>query len=130
RHWVEWRDRKRTHVFVGPSNGGVARDVTPGDVDSPPYAAGFISSCDYAFSPDSSEIAFEMNPDKIEAISTNIDIFTVPLNGGTPRNITVANRSSHVSPVYTPDGKYIIYRSQPTAGFEADRFRIMRYDRA
>src|SRR4029078_3708844 len=109
---------------------GVARDVTPGDVDSPPDAAGFISSGDYAFSPDSSEVVFEMNADKMEGVSTNIDIFTVPLNGGTPRNITVANRSYDVSPVYTPDGKYIIYRSQPTAGFEADRFRIIRYDRA
>src|SRR4029079_3591598 len=68
--------------------------------------------------------------DKIEAISTNIDIFTVPLNGRTPRNITVANRSYDVSPVYTPAGKYIIYRSQATAAFEADRWRIMRYDRA
>jgi len=26
RHWVEWRDRKRTHVFVIPSSGGTAVD--------------------------------------------------------------------------------------------------------
>jgi dipeptidyl aminopeptidase/acylaminoacyl peptidase len=130
RHWVEWRNRKRSHVFVVPASGGAARDVTPGDFDSPPYAAGFISNVDYAFSPDSTEIAFEKNPDKIEAISTNIDIYTVGLNGGTPRNITVSNRSYDVSPIYTPDGKYIVYRSQPTPGFEADRFRIMRFDRS
>src|SRR5439155_27001514 len=34
RHWDEWRDVKRTHVFVVPSNGGTARDVTPGNFDS------------------------------------------------------------------------------------------------
>src|SRR4029078_10095332 len=28
------------------------------------------------------------------------------------------------------DGKYIIYRSQATAGFEADRWRLMSYNRA
>ena len=39
RHWDEWRDVKRTHVFVVPSKGGTARDLTPGDFDSPPYAA-------------------------------------------------------------------------------------------
>src|SRR5262249_51786107 len=63
RHWVEWRERKRTHVFVVAARGGVARELTPGDYDSPPYAAS--SSIDYAFSPDSSEIAYLRNPDKI-----------------------------------------------------------------
>ena len=47
-------------------------DFTPGDFDSPPYAAS--SGVDYAFSPDSSEIAYLKNPDKVEAISTNSDI--------------------------------------------------------
>src|SRR4029078_3920066 len=128
RHWVEWRNRKRTHVFVVPVKGGIARELTPGDFDAPPYAAS--SNIDYAFSPDSSEIAYLKNPDKIEAISTNSDIFVASLNGGGEKNITNANRGYDATPVYTPDGKYILYRSQATPAFEADRWRIMRYDRA
>ncbi|MBK8302467.1 MAG: PD40 domain-containing protein [Chloracidobacterium sp.] len=31
-------------------------------------------------------------------------------------------------PVYTPDGKYLLFRSQERATFEADRWRIMRYN--
>jgi dipeptidyl aminopeptidase/acylaminoacyl peptidase len=128
RHWVEWRDRKRTHVFVVPSAGGPAADFTPGDFDSPPYAAS--SNIDYAFSPDSREIAFLKNTDKIEAVSTNSDIYVASLFDKSQKNITAANRGYDVSPVYTPDGKYIIFRSQATPGFEADRWRIMRYNRA
>ena len=128
RHWTEYRNRKRTHVFVVPSGGGIARDVTPGDFDAPPYGAS--TGTDYAFSPDSKEIAFLKNPDKVEAISTNSDVFIVPLNGGNPKNITVANRGYEASPAYTPDGKYMLYRSQKTEGFEADRWRIMRFNRA
>jgi dipeptidyl aminopeptidase/acylaminoacyl peptidase len=128
RHWDEWRDVKRTHVFVVSSKGGVARDLTPGDFDSPPYAA--ASGVDYAFSPDSTELAYVRNPDKVEAISTNSDIYTVPLSGGAAKNITVRNRGYDVSPIYTRDGRYIIYRSQATAGFEADRWRLMSYNRA
>lgn len=128
RHWVEWRNRKRSHVFVVEAKGGAARELTPGDFDAPPYAAS--SNVDYAFSPDSSEIAFLRNPDKIEALSTNSDIFIVKLSGGDAKNITGTNRGYDATPIYTPDGKYIIYRSQATAGFEADRWRIMRYDRA
>src|SRR5918993_1149819 len=37
RHWNEWRDVKRSHVFVVSTKGGNARDLTPGDFDSPPY---------------------------------------------------------------------------------------------
>ncbi|HSK62744.1 MAG TPA: S9 family peptidase, partial [Pyrinomonadaceae bacterium] len=128
KHWDEWRDKKRTHVFVVSSDGGTARQLTAGDFDSPPYAAS--SGVDYAFSPDSSEVAFLRNPDKVEAISTNSDIYVMPLSGGSPKNITVRNRGYDAGPVYTRDGKFILYRSQATAGFEADRWRLMAYNRA
>jgi len=127
RHWVEWRDKKRTHVFVVPVEGGKAVDFTPGDFDSPPYAAS--SGVDYAFSPDAKEIAFLKNPDKIEAISTNSDIVIASITDKNQKNITSNNRGYDASPAYTPDGKYLIYRSQPREGFEADRWRLMRYDR-
>ena len=129
KHWNEWRDVKRTHVFVVASNGnGEARDLTFGDFDSPPYGA--ASGVDYAFSPDSKQIAYLRNPDKVEAVSTNSDIYIRPLEGNAaPKNITVTNKGYDASPVYTPDGKYILFRSQQTEAFEADRWRIMRYDR-
>lgn len=128
RHWNELRDRKRTHTFVVSSNGGEARDLTPGDFDAPPYAT--AGDVDYAFSPDSRELAYLRNPDKVEAISTNSDIYIVPVGGGAAKNITASNRGYEDSPTYTRDGKYILYRSQAKAGFEADRWRLMRYDRA
>jgi dipeptidyl aminopeptidase/acylaminoacyl peptidase len=130
RHWVEWRNLKRTHTFVVSSIGGAARDMTPGDFDSPPYGAS--SWADFAFSPDSTELAFLKNPDKVEAMSTNSDVYIVPLSGDPAtgaRNITAANRGYEASPVYSPDGKYLAYRSQATEGFEADRWRLMVYDR-
>jgi Tol biopolymer transport system component len=100
RHWVEWRDRKRSHLFVVPASGGQARDLTPGDFDSPPYAAS--SDIDYSFSPDSTEIAFLRNPDKVEAISTNSDVFVV-------RSIRVMVSRSSIALKRQEDSK-------PTAG--------------
>ena len=128
RHWVEWRDVKRTHVFIIGSNGGAARDLTPGDFDAPPYAV--AGDVDYSFSPDSRELAYLRNPDKVEAISTNSDVFIVPIAGGAAKNITVRNRGYEDGPIYTKDGKYILYRSQATPGFEADRWRLMSYNRS
>ena len=126
KHWNEWRERKRAHVFYISSNGGAAVDLTPGDFDSPPYAA--ASGVDYSFSPDGSSIAFLRNPDRIEATSTNSDVYLLPLSGGSAKNITSGRNGYEASPTWTPDGKYLLFRSQATATFEADRWRIMRYN--
>lgn len=128
RHWNAWEDGKRSHIFVAASGGGVARDLTPGDYDAPPFSLG--GPDDYAFSPDSKELAFVRNTDKIEAISTNGDVFVIPLNGGDARRITGANLANDLSPAYSPDGRYLAYRAQSRPGFEADRWQLMLYDRA
>jgi dipeptidyl aminopeptidase/acylaminoacyl peptidase len=130
RHWVEWRDVKRTHVFVAPAKGGIARDLTPGDFDSPPYAISQNGLIAVAFSSDSKWVVYTRNPDKVEATSTNSDLYLMPLNGGEAKNITVTNKSYDANPVFTPDGRYLLYLSQATATFEADRWRIMRYNLA
>jgi dipeptidyl aminopeptidase/acylaminoacyl peptidase len=127
RHWKAWKDGLRTHVFVVSSAGGEVRDLTPGDYDAPPFSLG--GPTDYAFSPDSKELAFVSNHDKVEATSTNADVWIVSVRGGTARNITAANHGYDGSPQFSPDGRFLAYRSQVTPGFESDRFRLMLYDR-
>src|SRR5437763_1398845 len=127
RHWKFWLDGIRSHVFVVSSAGGEARDLTPGDYDAPPFSLG--GPTDYAFSPDSKEIAFASNHDKVEATSTNSDVWTVSIRGGAPKNITAANHGYDGSPRFSADGRFIAYRSQATPGYESDRFRLMLYDR-
>jgi dipeptidyl aminopeptidase/acylaminoacyl peptidase len=129
RHWTSWKEGKRSHVFVTSSEGNAeARDMTPGDYDAPPFSLG--GPLDYAFSPDSKEFAFVRNTDKVEATSTNGDIFTTPVTGGEARRITTANLANDASPQYSPDGRFIAYRAQQRAGFESDRWQLMLYDRA
>src|SRR5256886_5129834 len=127
RHWKFWLDGIRSHVFVVSSAGGEARDLTPGDYDAPPFSLG--GPTDYAFSPDSKEIAFASNHDKVEATSTNSDVWTDSIRGGAPKNITAANHGYDGSPRFSADGRFIAYRSQATPGYESDRFRLMLYDR-
>ena len=128
RHWTEWWDGKRSHLFVVSSAGGTARDLTPGaDYDVPPFNLGETEAI--AFSPDSKEICFTANTDKDAARSTNGDLFTVPVSGASePRRITT-NKGDDWGPVYSPDGKWIAYRAQFQPGYESDRWRLMLYDR-
>jgi dipeptidyl aminopeptidase/acylaminoacyl peptidase len=127
RHWTAWEDGKRSHVFIVPSAGGDERDMTPGDFDSPPFSLG--GPTEYAFSPDSKELAFSRNTDKDAALSTNGDIFLVPVAGGEVRRITGNNKANDLTPRYSPDGKSIYYRAMERPGFEADRWQLMVYDR-
>ncbi len=139
RHWNEYKDGKRTHIFVvdapttGPAVFSMAsahpapRDLTPGDYDAPVFSLG--GQDDYAFSPDGQEVCYTSNHDKNPAASTNNDLWIVPVNGGPAKNITADNPASDSTPLYSPDGRYIAYRAQQRPGYESDRFRLMLYDR-
>lgn len=127
RHWTSWQEGKRSHIFVVDVATGATKDLTPGDYDAPPFSLG--GPLDYAFSSDSKELAFARNTDKDEASSTNSDIFLVPVTGGEPNRLTADNKGYDLSPQYSSGGRYLAYRSQERAGFEADRWRLMLYDR-
>ncbi len=128
RHWDEWRDRVRHHIFVAPLAGGEARDLTPGDFDSPPTQQ---EDATIAFTPDGRELVFVSNRDGIdrEAWSTNSDVWSVPVTGGEPKKLT-QNPAADAQPVFTRDGKLMIVRAQRRPGFESDRWYLDVYDRA
>lgn len=126
RHWTEWKEGRRTHILVHDFAAGKTTDLTPGDYDAPAFALGGTG---FALSPDGSEVCYVSNHDPVEALSTNHDLWIVPITGGTPQNITAANKASDSDPAYSPDGRYIAYRMQIVPGYESDRFRLAVYDR-
>jgi dipeptidyl aminopeptidase/acylaminoacyl peptidase len=140
RHWNAYKEGRRTHIFVNPILFDTLpptkafsfeetgwRDLTPGDYDAPVFSLG--GQDNYAFSPDGQEICYTSNHDKVEATSTNNDLWIVSVNGGAAKNITADNPASDSTPLFSPDGKYIAYRAQQRPGYESDRFRLMLYDR-
>jgi len=128
RHWTTWRDGRFTHVLlIDAVSGEAVRDLTPGRWDSPTFSVG--GGGGYAFSPDSSELCIVSNHDKDQARSTNSDLWLVSIGGGGGANITATNPGWDGNPVYSPDGKYIAFRSQATPGYESDLFQIAVFDR-
>src|SRR6202044_2996900 len=134
RHWNSYVGPKRSHVLVvSAADGNAVRDLTPGqdvtDAEVPTFSLG--GPLGYAWAPDSKEIAYVTNFDLVPAASTNNDIYTLRLDepGARPVRISTSPGSDD-GPAYSPDGKWIAYRSQARAGYESDRFRLMLFDRA
>jgi dipeptidyl aminopeptidase/acylaminoacyl peptidase len=129
RHWTEWTPATRSHLFVVSPDGSGLRDVTAGaKYDVPPGPFG--GSEGYSFSPDGKELAYTAKDQgREDAWSTDLNVYTVLVSGGAPVVITAANRGADQNPVYSPDGRTILYASQARPGFESDRQRLMAYDR-
>jgi dipeptidyl aminopeptidase/acylaminoacyl peptidase len=126
RHWNQWEGERRQHLLIANVDGTEVKDLTQGLRDVPPFSLG--GPDDYAVSPDSTELAFVMNADPQPALSTNSDIYTVSLDGGEPRKITTGLGADN-SPQYSPDGKFLAFRSQMRAGYESDRWKLVVLER-
>ena len=127
RHWDEWVEDKRQHLFVMTADGGEPKDVTPGDRDAFPTSDTFSTGDNFTFSPDGKYLVFTAVPEKNEAWSTNYEICRVPVTGGTTKweSLTKDNPAASSGPVFSPDGKRLAYRAQKRAGFEADKWEFM-----
>ena len=129
RHWNHFTGDKRSHLFLVSVESGAVRDLTPNDPhDVPPFSV--EGGGGFAIAPDSKELAFRENLDPEPAISTSASIFTLNLTNPAAKPVKVStSHGGNFSPAYSPDGKYLAWRSQERASYESDKFRLMIYDR-
>jgi dipeptidyl aminopeptidase/acylaminoacyl peptidase len=132
RYWNDWRDDKRSHLFLFDLGKKDYLDlILNSQSDVPPVDLG--STDDYTFSPDNSEIVLTMNKTKVVALSTNNNVFVgkvadVTKNGPTAFKQISVNKGDNFHPFYSPDGKYIASLAMERPGFEADKKNIILYN--
>jgi dipeptidyl aminopeptidase/acylaminoacyl peptidase len=133
RHWDTFGDGRQNGLFsiaLGADGKATGAPVSlsgkiDGDVVSKPSG----DNSEYSFSPDGGTVIFSAREaGKTESWSTNFDLFAVPSAGGTPSNLTAANKAWDTEPVFSPDGKLLAYRAMSRPTYEADRFQIMLMD--
>jgi dipeptidyl aminopeptidase/acylaminoacyl peptidase len=136
RHWDTWAEpgvRSRLFGFAienGKLSGAGLSLMgnLVGDTPSKPFGGGE----EIAFSRDGRTVYFALREaGRIEATSTNLDIFAAPSDGsGAPVNLTDANDATDTLPAVSPDGRTLAYVAMARPGYESDRQVVMLRDLA
>ncbi len=133
RHWDSWSDYTYSHLFIaGYQDGkltGTPADLMKGErFDTPLKPMGGDEQI--CFSPDGKKIAYTCKKlfGADYAVSTNSEIYVYDITAGQNENITNGMAGYDINPVFSPDGKSILWLSMETGGYEADRNRIFVYN--
>lgn len=122
RHWTDYKGSKETFLILYDLKENIYTAVASSDILSGSYMLG--GGVKYNFSPDSRELCYVSSPERNIANSTNTDLYIYPIGGEQAVDVTPYNLAFDGNPIYSPNGKFIAYKTQTTPGFEADRFRI------
>ena len=136
RHWDTWVEPGvRSRIYAFPIEGGKLTGMgvrltgeLEGDTPSKPFGGGE----EIAFSPDGRTVYFALREaGRIEATSTNLDIFASPSDGSAPpTNLTDANDATDTLPAVSPDGRTLAYVAMARPTYEADRQVVQLRDLA
>lgn len=124
--WDRWLDEREVHVWLTDIDGAAPTSPTRGSGQSVEFRT--PEAGDYDVAPDGSEIAFCAETDRT-GLTSNIDLYAVPLSGGQARNLTAANKADDCAPAYAPDGRTLAYTRNLIPG-APDRDRLMFIDRS
>jgi dipeptidyl aminopeptidase/acylaminoacyl peptidase len=130
RHWNIWEDGSYSHIFIADYPDMINTiDIMEGEpYDVPIYPGGSID--EIQFSNDGKKIVYACKKlkGKEYAVSTNSDIYLFDIDKKTTTNLSESNKGYDLNPVFSPDGKYLIWGSMKTPGYESDKLRMILYD--
>lgn len=133
RHWDTWEDGKFSHIYIAPYADG-ALTAEPVDInanepyDTPLKPFGGID--DICWSPDGKTIAYTSKKlsGKEYTMTTNSNIYLYSTDSKQTTMLTEGMKGYDSHPLFSPDGKKLLWLSMEREGYEADKERIFIYD--
>ena len=136
RQWDHWRDDMQTHLFVQEAHAGAeAKDLLAGSklVEATGFAGTPSRSNDSlkpVWSPDGKSLVFNATTNLDEAAHARVKyhLYSVPVSGGEPRQLTNSNDWSCTGPVFSSDGKTLFCDYEPENQYVYNLNGIGRFD--
>ena len=142
RHWDYWDEGDYRHIFVAELGEGLVTggtDIIGADAAWDAPLAPYFDMAEIAWNNAGMMLAYTCKPlaGTAYAVSTDSDIFVYDLASGGTQNICkpigIASKQHDLPgydkyPVWSPDDRYIAFRSQRRAGNESDKERLFLYD--
>ncbi|PWA00947.1 hypothetical protein BB558_002973 [Smittium angustum] len=128
-----WVTDKKTQLFTVDLNivdNSLEISETPINVVEKYTGEWGLEPTSYSFSPDGKNILFTAKIQESDESWINRDgVFTVRVDGSdSPTLLNTLFQGSALSPVYSPDGKYIAWLQKIRRGYESDKNRIILVD--
>jgi len=128
RHWNHWSDYKYSHIFFAPYKDGKAEegiDIMEGEKYDTPLSP-FGGMEQISWSADGSAIAYTCKKlsGKAYSFSTNSDIYLFSLENKKTTNLTEGMLGYDIGPLFSPDGKHMVWESMERDGYESDQNRL------
>ena len=132
RHWDSWKDGNYNHIYVGTLKSGKVssvEDIMQGEPYDAPLKP-FGGTDDIVWSPDGKTIVYTCKKltGKAYAFETNSNLYAYNIESKQTKLLTPNMQGYDNSPLFSPDGSKLLWRSMKRAGFEADKERIMMMD--
>lgn len=132
RHWDHWEDGAYSHIFVADRVGDSianAIDIMPNEPYDSPMSPYFESN-EIAWSSDGKYIAYTCKKlyGKEYAISTNSDIYLYNVETKQTQNLSEGMPGYDKYPVFSNNGKYLLWMTMKTPGYESDKMNMVLYN--
>ncbi|MBW6460391.1 MAG: S9 family peptidase [Bacteroidales bacterium] len=137
RHWDAWRNKDQwkeaySHLFVADFDGRQLsndHNIMDGETWDFPMRP-FWGMEQLSWHPNSKMFAYscKKKESKAFAVSTNSDIYLYNLDIKQSTNFSHGIMGFDLSPVYSPDGRYLAWTSMERDGYESDKNRLMVFD--
>lgn len=142
RHWDYWDEGDYRHIFVSELGAGTVTggtDIIGPDAPWDAPLAPYFDMAEIAWNHAGTMLAYTCKPlaGTAYAVSTDSDIFVYSLENGATQNICkpvgIESKRHDMPgydkyPVWSPDDRYIAFRSMRRAGNESDKERLFVYD--
>jgi dipeptidyl aminopeptidase/acylaminoacyl peptidase len=143
RHWNYWDEGRYRHLFVADLVDGRAtqgKDIVGESAAWDVPLAPYFDMAEIAWNHEGTLLAYTCKPlvGTAYAVSTDSDIFVYDCISGSTTNICKNGEQSTTEynrfpgydkyPVWSPNDRYIAFRSMATPGYESDKERLMVFD--